>query len=238
MNGDLEVGASRADGVQMLGFDGRLAGVLVGHARRARFVVVNGDLSGGAVPASDQSVGDSPVQLAQGIARYHVDEHRGDAVVGEAVAAGLAVRPRPNEAGGDGFAHGEPDGGLAAGARIDDQSDVEVAAENRRRTENGLTAGRETREALGNQRGDPRRQAELGYGTPLPALAGMPERALLDQRADELREKERIAFGVAIDEGEELAADLLTVKRRRQPLLDFVAGQPGEHQLVCRADGA
>src|ERR1041384_2557730 len=51
----------------------------------------------------------------------------------------------------------------------------------------------------------------------------MPERALLHQRAHELREKERIALGVAIDEREKLAPDLLFMERGRQPLLHLVA---------------
>src|SRR5258708_4558160 len=59
----------------------------------------------------------------------------------------------------------------------------------------------------------------------------MPESALFDQCADELREEEWIAFGMPIDEGEELTPDFLAMKRRRQPLLDFVAGQSSKCQL-------
>ena len=42
----------------------------------------------------------------------------------------------------------------------------------------------------------------------------MPKGTLFDQRADELRQEKRIAFGVPVDEGKELTADLLPVKCR------------------------
>ena len=60
----------------------------------------------------------------------------------------------------------------------------------------------------------------------------MPDRTLLDQRAQQLRDEERIAFRVTIEERQELAPDLLPVERRLQPLLHFVSRETRERQLA------
>ena len=62
-------------------------------------------------------------------------------------------------------------------------------------------------------------------GRPLPAASAVPDRAVLDERAEQLRDEQRIALGVAIEKRQELASDLLPVERRLEPLLHLVARQ-------------
>src|SRR4051812_6362873 len=218
----------------MLGFDSGLAGVFVRHSRRARLVVVHRDLAGGAIAAPDERMRDAAVQLAQAVARHGVNEHRGDAVMSEPEPAGFSLRPWSHEASGDRLAHGETNGRLAAGAGVDDEADVEVASQNCRGGKNGLAARGKAREPLRDEWFDAGREAKLRYRTPFPSLPGVPERSLLDERADELRQEEGIALGVAIDEREELTPDFLFVERRRQPLLDLVAGETREHEFAVQ----
>ena len=56
-------------------------------------------------------------------------------------------------------------------------------------------------------------------GRQFPPLAVVPDRALVDERAQQLHDEERIALGLAVEEGEELAPDVLPVERRLDPLL-------------------
>ncbi|HET9929440.1 MAG TPA: hypothetical protein VFQ35_02080, partial [Polyangiaceae bacterium] len=67
----------------------------------------------------------------------------------------------------------------------------------------------------------------------------MPDRTGLDERTEELCDRQRVAFRLPIDIREELATHLLPVERRLEPLLHFVARETRDrhlaHQLgACR----
>jgi hypothetical protein len=171
------------------------------------------------------------MQLAEPFAGRRLDQDGGDSIVGEAISAGAAIGLWSNHPRRHRLAHGQPHGGLRPCACLDDQSHVEIAPDYCRGGQNRLRVGRETLHALGDERVDVRREAQLGHRHPFVTVPRVPERALLDQRADQVREEKGVAFGVAIEECEEFPPDFLLMERGRQPLLHFVASQPAQHDF-------
>ena len=56
---------------------------------------------------------------------------------------------------------------------------------------------------------------------PDPSLALVPDLALLDERAQHLNDEEWVSLGVSVQYREQLAPQLLTARRRGEPLLEL-----------------
>ena len=190
------------------------------------------DLAGAIrVPALERQR-DARVQLPLAVARNRFDQHVGDLVVREHEAALRPLVCRAEQTGGDRLGDRESHRGFAPRARADEQADVELVSDDRRRTQHRLRARREAPSRCAISVAPARRQPKLRHRTPFPPRSIVPDRALFDQRAEQLRDEQRIAFRVAIEKGEKLAADLLPMERRLEPLLHVVARQSRERDLA------
>ena len=67
------------------------------------------------------------------------------------------------------------------------------------------------------------RQLHLVERAPLPARASIPDPAIIHERAQHLRDEQRIALGVAVQERRQLDADVALMKDGLEPAFELVA---------------
>ena len=110
---------------------------------------------------------------------------------------------------------------LAARTGGQGEIDVEHAADDRGGREDIARTLGQTIETPRHEVAHRDREPQLRGLLPDPSLALVPDLALLDERAQHLNDEEWVSLGVSVQYREELAPQLLTARRRGEPLLEL-----------------
>jgi hypothetical protein len=203
----------------------------VGALRVARLVVVSGDLGDGIRLMLLHRLRHTLVNALQSAwvrgAANGVDEQR--VREGEPTAV---VSRRVEHGGADGLVDCLEQVILASGAGGDGEIDFEDPTDYRGCRQDTARLGRQTIESTGHEVADRHRQSKLGCLAPRPAAIDVSDIAFVDQRPQHLKDEERISFRMPIEDWQQLLAQLLSVRGGREPLLELLARQTRQLDLV------